>query len=314
MEELYLRLSVTDRCNLRCTYCMPSQGVELLRPGELLTFEEIRAVARAIDSVIPLTKIRITGGEPLVRRGITSLVSMLHEGLPAARLCMTTNGIRLSRFSRGLREAGLERVNVSLDTLDPDRYRRVTRGGELARAIRGIRTARTAGLRPVRLNCVVQRGFNDDEVPALTQFALQEGLELRFLELMAIGEARAGASQRCLPSAEVLERISARFEVFHLGEEGTARRYEVRDGPRSIQLGLLSPVSEPFCSRCDRLRLDAKGRLWPCLLSMDRLDLAPLVRGPMRPGEIERTVRAALRHKSIVATSTREDPMSAIGG
>ncbi len=314
MDPVYLRLSVTDRCNLRCTYCMPPQGVVPSDLGAVLSFEETLIIVRAIDAVAPLARIRLTGGEPLVRKGVLDLVELLHEALPRAELCLTTNGVLLARFADALRAAGLARVNVSLDTLDPDRFRQLTRGGDLAPVLDGIRAARDAGLTPVRVNTVVQQGFNHDEIEALARFALAEGVQLRFLERMAIGEARRRDNDRYLPSAEVLQRLRDAFQVQPGATEGTATWYELSAGRATTALGLISPVSHPFCGRCDRLRLDARGRLWPCLMSGDRTELRPLVRGPDARRALTAAVTETLACKAAGQGDGRDEPMSAIGG
>jgi GTP 3',8-cyclase len=311
---VYLRLSVTDRCNLRCTYCMPAQGVQPADLGTVLSFEETVTVVRTIDEVAPLHKVRVTGGEPLVRKGLTELVAHLAEALPAAELCLTSNGVLLERFARDLAAAGLARVNVSLDSLQPERFARLTRGGELAPVLTGIRAARAAGLGPVRFNCVVQRGFNHDEVVSMTRFALDEGLQPRFLERMAIGEARDAAPAQFVSSAEILAWLGEAFAVQPRERAGTAAWYDVSDGATTTRVGLISPVSEPFCHHCDRLRLDARGRLWPCLMSADRIELRPLVRGPDARRSLRAAVAEALSHKTGQAGVGRDEPMSAIGG
>jgi GTP 3',8-cyclase len=313
MERLYLRLSVTDRCNLRCRYCMPADGVEPAPEGSILAFEEIRTIVNALHAVMPLRKLRVTGGEPLVRRDLPELVSTLSADLPSTRLCMTTNGALLDRNAEVLRGAGLSRVNVSLDTLDPQRYRELTRGGSLHRALQGIEAAQAAGLKPVKVNCVVQRGFNDDEVVDLVDFGLRTGVMIRFLELMPVGESRTLAEDRFVQAAEILERLSSRFQMRRLRDDGTATLYEAQRGSLSTQVGLITPVSSPFCGRCDRVRIDARGQLFACLHSADPVQLGPALRGSQPVMGLDRLLREALVHK-IRNPAHRSGPMSAIGG
>ena len=307
----YLRLSVTDRCNLRCTYCMPADGIGARPDAAVLSFEQILSIVRTLDAHTPLRKIRLTGGEPLVRKGVVALVAMLAQALPETAICLTTNGLLLRRHAGALAAAGLQRVNVSLDSLDPERFRAITRGGDLSRAIDGVRAAVEAGLTPVRLNCVSQRGLNDDETGAMVEFALAEGVELRFLEMMDIGEARQHTPRRYVSSGELLQHLSNRYELSWEEAEGTATSFELRDGDRHTRVGFISPVSDPFCSRCDRLRLDSHGRLYTCLMTDQYVDLAAALRDS--PDTLPQVIHEAVCDKAP-RSSGRHDPMSAIGG
>lgn len=312
MTGTYLRLSVTDRCNLRCTYCMPADGIGARPDAAVLSFEQILRTVGALHAYAPLRKIRLTGGEPLVRKGVVALVAMLAQTLPETEICLTTNGLLLPRHARDLAEAGLQRVNVSLDTFDPEKYRAITRGGDVTQALAGILAAVDAGLTPVRVNCVSQRGLNDDEAEAMVAFAMDTGVELRFLEMMSIGEARQQSRARYVSSGELLRRLSDRFEMSWEAAEGTSTSFTAREGTRHARIGFISPVSDPFCSRCDRLRLDSHGRLFTCLMTEESIELAPLLEGP--PGALAKAIHDAVCSHVPRKGDGRRDPMSSIGG
>ena len=262
----YLRISVTDRCNLRCVYCMPPEGIPSLRHEDVLSFEEIHQVAQA-GARLGLTRLRLTGGEPLVRRGVVALVRMLAGIQNVRELAMTTNGCLLAEHARPLRDAGLNSVNVSLDTLREDRFREITRCTGLDRVLAGIRAAEDAGFDRVKINVVVMRGLNDDEAQDFARMSLDRDLEVRFIELMAIGH-RGLADRDCfVPNSEVLENVRAVGELIPLeapADAGPSSRYRFAGAPGRI--GFISPVSEPFCAHCNRLRLTADGMLRSCLL------------------------------------------------
>lgn len=312
MAGTYLRLSVTDRCNLRCTYCMPAGGIGARPDAAVLSFEQILETVRALNAHTPLRKIRLTGGEPLVRKGVVALVAMLAQALPETEICLTTNGLLLPRHARALADAGLQRVNVSLDTFDPGKYETITRGGDVTQALAGILAAVDAGLTPVRVNCVSQRGLNDDEIEAMVDFALDTGVELRFLEMMSIGEARQHSRTRYLSSGELLQRLTKRYEMSWEGAEGTSTSFTARRGDRQTRIGFISPVSDPFCSRCDRLRLDSHGRLFTCLMTEEFVELAPLLGGP--PDALTQTIHDAVCAHVPRKGGGRSDSMSSIGG
>ncbi len=314
MNGTYLRLSVTDRCNLRCFYCMPDEGIRPSPRDQILSFEDTLQLVRALDRETALTKIRLTGGEPLVRKGVVEFVGMLARAFPAAELCMTTNGLLLERHARDLAEAGLRRINVSLDTLVPQRFRELTRGGELGKVLAGIRAARAVGLAPIRINRVALEGLNDDEILPFVHFALDEEVEVRFLELMDIGEARGLSHQFFLSGESILRPIAEQYSVRELHPEGTAVPYEVSDGERTARIGLINPVSNPFCSRCNRLRLDTRGQLFSCLHSEHSVDLASCLRSTDPRDRLRRTIREAVCAKAPPRGANRISPMSSIGG
>ena len=260
-EITYLRLSVTDRCNLRCRYCMPPEGVPRLAHGQVMRLEELAEVAAAAAE-LGVRKIRLTGGEPLVRRGVEELVAMLAAIPGVEDLAMTTNGTLLAPAAAALRAAGLRRVNLSLDTLDPEKYARITRGGRLADALAGLEAALAEGLAPVKVNTVLMGGFNDDEIPALAALTRDRPIHLRFIELMPMARTEPFPPGAYLSGAAVLERLE---ELEPAGEDGVAQRYRFPGAAGTV--GLIRPMSCRFCGRCSRLRLTADGFLKPCLHS-----------------------------------------------
>ena len=257
----YLRISLTDLCNLRCVYCMPAEGVCKLRHEQVLSIEEITEIAAAAAE-LGIRKIRLTGGEPLVRRGVVELVRALKALPELEELALTTNGILLPELAGPLKEAGLDRVNISLDTLDPDKYRRLTRIGELDRALAGIRAAEAAGLGPIKLNAVLIGGVNDDEIPALAELTRAKPIEMRFIELMPIGETDPFGPEAYLPVDTVLRRLPE-LEPLPSRRGSVAKRYRLPGAAGTV--GLISPVSCSFCGECNRIRLTADGSLKPCL-------------------------------------------------
>ena len=260
-EITYLRLSVTDLCNLRCRYCMPEEGVPKKDHAAMLTEDEMILAVEAAAS-LGITKLRITGGEPLVKKNILSICRRAAR-IPGIReVCMTTNGIRLPELAVPLREAGVRRLNISLDTLDPDKYARITRCGVLSDALAGIHAALEAGFEKIKLNAVLIGGFNDDEIEELTRLTLRYPLDMRFIELMPMGENGFG-KEAYLPYTEVLRRLPELEPLS--GEGGAAKLYRLPGAKGNV--GLISPVSAHFCSGCNRLRLTADGKLKPCLHS-----------------------------------------------
>jgi len=285
-----LRISVTDRCNLRCTYCMPEEVVFLDR-GELLTFEEI---TRFVEIAAPLgiDKIRLTGGEPLMRRDLPRLVSML-VAVPGIRdIGLTTNGILLADQAQAFFDAGLRRINISLDTLNPDRFRQLTRRDGLDRVIAGILAAKKAGFEPIKINAVSIRGITEQEVIPLARFARQYGLEMRFIEYMPIGADHweRGKVYFAHEIMEQLEReVAPLVPVEDYDPRAPAMEFRYTDGGGNI--GIIASVSRPFCLSCNRLRLTAEGKLRNCLFALDEVDIKPLLRGQAQPEEIVETIR-----------------------
>ena len=260
-EITYLRLSVTDLCNLRCRYCMPEEGIPKKDHAAMLTEDEMILAVEAAAS-LGITKLRITGGEPLVKKNILSICRRAARVPGIREVCMTTNGIRLPELAVPLREAGVRRLNISLDTLDPDKYAQITRCGALSDALAGIHAALGAGYDKIKLNAVLIGGFNDDEIEEMAKLTLRYPLDMRFIELMPIGENGFG-KEAYLPYTEVLRRLP---ELMPLpGEGGAAKLYRLPGALGNV--GLISPVSAHFCSGCNRLRLTADGKLKPCLHS-----------------------------------------------
>jgi GTP 3',8-cyclase len=285
-----LRISVTDRCNLRCTYCMPEEVV-FLDKGELLTFEE---VTRFVEIAAPLgiDKIRLTGGEPLMRRDLSRLVGML-VAIPGIRdVGLTTNGILLADRAQAFFDAGLRRINISLDTLNPERFRQLTRRDGLDRVIAGILAAKKAGFDPIKINAVSIRGITEAEVVPLARFARAHGLEMRFIEYMPIGADHweRGKVYFAHEIMELLEReIAPLVPVEDYDPRAPAMEFRYTDGGGNI--GIIASVSRPFCLSCNRLRLTAEGKLRNCLFALDEVDIKPLLRGQPQPDEIADTIR-----------------------
>jgi len=297
-----LRISVTDRCDLRCVYCMPETGVKLLRPADLLTYEEIELVARGAMAA-GVRKFRITGGEPLVRRGVEILVGKLARLRPDD-LALTTNGLHLAGMAATLKAAGLRRVTISLDTLRRERFETISRRKGFDRIFAGIEAARRAGLVPVKINTVVIRGVNDDEVEDFVRFAERQEIEVRFIELMPTSglgpECKELGSWRpslFVKGEDVRQRIGETFGPLEPVDDadGVARVYRLARGAR---VGFITPISDPFCRGCERLRLGPDGRLKLCLFDKDGIDLRKVLRGKKaRPGELAALLRMALVEK-----------------
>ncbi len=319
----YLRISVTDRCNLRCVYCMPPQGVPKRPHDEILRYEEIETVVR-VAAEMGITKVRLTGGEPLVRPGVVELVRMLDRVNGIDDLAMTTNGILLGEYAGELAQAGLQRVNVSLDTLHPERFQRITRCGQWEDVLAGMKAAREAGLEPIKINTVVIRGMNDDETVDFARKTLKPGWHVRFIELMPIGNGMAIAGNwrdRVVTAREVREQIEAALGPLEPAKVGVgggpARYYRLPDAKGT--LGFITPISEHFCYRCNRLRLTADGQLRPCLLSDYEIDL----RTPLRQGAgvarikaliLQGIERKPMRHHLDECEASEGRMMSEIGG
>jgi cyclic pyranopterin phosphate synthase len=312
-----LRLSLTDRCNLRCTYCMPAEGLDWLPKPQLLTDDELVRLVGVLASMGVRT-VRLTGGEPLLRRGLPGLVERL-SALDLS-LSLTTNGVGLERQAQALRDAGLRRVNVSLDTLRPERFLELTLRDRHADVLRGLAAAKAAGLEPVKVNTVLMRGVNDDEAPALLDWALEQGYALRFIEQMPLDPQHGWDRGTMVDADEILEVLGRTHRLTPVEVRGSAPAEEflVDGGPATV--GVVGSVSRPFCSACDRLRLTADGQVRNCLFARDESDL----RAPLREGASDDELAERLR--VAVAGKKRghgigepgfvqpDRPMSAIGG
>ncbi len=292
-----LRLSVTDRCNLRCQYCMPEEDYVWLPREDILHFEEI---ARLVDVFADLgvDKVRLTGGEPLLRKYLDRLVSLLAANPRIKDLAMTTNGVLLAEQAAALRAAGLHRVTVSVDTLRPDRFKALTRRDSLAQVLRGIEAVGRAGWPGLKLDTVVMRGTNDDELPDLIEYARRVSAEVRFIEYMDVGGATHWSMDRVLSRAEMLARIGARYGAIEPVVEDTsapADRYRLPDG---YVFGVISSTTEPFCRSCDRSRLTADGMWYLCLYATQGTDLRKALRSGATPDELKALIAPAWRRRA----------------
>src|SRR4051794_34959921 len=315
-----LRVSLTDKCNLRCTYCMPAEGLDWLPSPELLTDDEVvRLVSLAVRE-LGITAVRLTGGEPLLRRGLVDIVGRLAALEPRPKLALTTNGIGLAKVARDLAAAGLDRVNVSLDTLRPDRFRELSRRDRLDDVLAGLDAAAEAGLAPVKVNAVLMRGVNDDEALDLLHYCLERSLQMRFIEQMPLDAQHGWNRTDMVTAEEILDALGAAHTLTPLPGRGSApaEEYVVDDGPATV--GVIASVTKPFCAACDRVRLTADGQLRNCLFAREESDL----RGPLRSGATD--VGLVARFRASIAgkraghgiddpTFLQPDrPMSAIGG
>lgn len=312
----YLRVSVTDRCNLRCVYCMPAGRPTWLPAADTLTSEEIERVVRCAVAC-GVEKVRLTGGEPLLRPGLPGLAARLRR-LPGLReLVLSTNGLLLTRLARPLRAAGVDRINVSLDSLHPATFAALTRGGSLAAVLAGLEAAAAAGF-PLKLNCVVMRGVNDAEVGHLARFGLERGWEVRFIEYMPVGCGAGEWRRRFVPAAETLARLERELgPLTPVGDAPGAPARHYRVPGYAAPVGVIAALSRPFCAGCDRLRLTADGRVRTCLLAPGEADLRPLLRGDARDEEIAAALVRAARLKPRwhgVAAGPPQRAMSQVGG
>jgi GTP 3',8-cyclase len=304
-----LRISVTDRCNFRCTYCMPLDEYEWIDKKEILTFEEISRLAGLFVG-LGVEKIRLTGGEPLVRRNLDQLVARLAaiEGLKD--LCLTTNGALLTEKIDGLERAGLKRINVSLDTLDPEKFKRITKRGDLGKVLEGVFAAKAKGLHPIKMNAVIERGVNEDDILPLVEFSRQHGFAIRFIEYMDVGNSNNWTSDKLVPKAEIIDKIHARYPLREIGrDQGTAPAvdYEFMDGCGDV--GVIASVTEPFCSSCTRVRLTADGKLVTCLFSQAATDLKALLRGGASDEEVLNVVGSLWRARTDRYSEERLDAL-----
>ena len=319
-----LRVSLTDRCNLRCTYCMPADFADWIPSPELLTTDELMTVLD-VATRLGITGVRLTGGEPLLRPDVVDVVRRINDLPQAPRISLTTNALRLTDLAQPLRDAGLERVNVSLDTLDRERFKTLTYRDRFDDVIAGLRAATAAGLTPVKVNTVLMRGVNDDEAIALVQRALDEGWQLRFIEQMPLDAGGLWARSTMVTAEEIHQQLAEKFSLTPVETRGSAPAEEflIDGGPATI--GIIASVSKPFCAACDRLRLTADGQLRNCLFARDELDLRAALRDESlddeaRRAEVERRLRLVVADK-LPGHGINDErfvqpdrPMSAIGG
>lgn len=319
----YLRISITDRCNLRCVYCMPPGGVSPVGHKDILTYEEIIRVV-SVAAGLGVRKVRITGGEPLARKNVTYLIASLKKIEGIEDLSLTTNGVLLEKYAKEIADAGLDRVNVSMDSLRPERYREITRGGDIERVLRGIRAAEQAGLLPVKINMVPVRDLNEDEIGDFATVTLKSPYHVRFIEFMPIGAGGFWNNERYISTVEIREAAEklGPLHPVRVRKMGPAKYFRFENAPGVI--GFISALTHHFCGDCNRLRITADGKLRPCLFSETEIDLKPALRRSSGDAEVERMLRLSLEvkpegHNIGGRVISRErfsglKPMSRIGG
>jgi cyclic pyranopterin phosphate synthase len=316
-----LRVSLTDRCNLRCTYCMPAEGLDWMAGPDLLSDEELTRLLRVAVLQLGVTNIRFTGGEPLLRRGVTDIIAATAALRPRPRISMTTNGIGLVRRAAELADAGLDRVNVSLDTLRPARFKDITRRDRLDDVLAGLAAARDTRLNPVKVNAVLMRGVNDDEATDLLRYCVENGYQLRFIEQMPLDPQHGWDRGELITADEILGLLREEFELTPSRTprgSAPAERWRVDGGPSEV--GVIGSVTRPFCGDCDRTRLTADGQLRNCLFSQTETDLRALLRGGGDDAELADLWRAGMWTKlaghriNDAGFAQPIRPMSAIGG
>ncbi|WP_070000582.1 GTP 3',8-cyclase MoaA [Cellulosilyticum sp. I15G10I2] len=308
----YLRLSITDLCNLRCQYCMPIEGIQKIAHEDILTLEELDEIVYAFAK-LGITKVRITGGEPLARKGIVTLIEKIkrHQGIKD--LALTTNGILLDTMAQTLKDAGLNRVNISLDSLDDKKYTMMTRGGKLKDVLKGIEKARKVGLTPIKLNVVLIGGFNDNEVERFVRLTQEEAIDVRFIELMPIGEVAKWSKHHFLSNEYILKVVPELVKSNALEENSPALYYQLPGAKGRV--GLISPISCKFCGTCNRVRLTSEGKLKHCLHSNEEFDLKAALR---EERSLTDFIQYAMLHKPfehlIEEGSLTERNMIQVGG
>jgi len=317
----YLRVSVTDRCNLSCAYCKPRGRIQLLPHMDILRYEEIHRLV-SVSASLGISHVRITGGEPLVRRGIVPFVASLRNITGIEDISVTTNGVLLEEMAQGLRDAGISRLNVSLDSLDPKRFASITGSDAWHKVWRGIEAAERCGFYPIKINMVPVKGVNDDEVVEFARLTVNRQIHVRFIEFMPIGANDRWHKDACVPASEIHEAIEKAFgtlePVAHGKGAGPSQNYRIAGGQGVI--GLISPITKHFCDSCRRLRLTADGKIRPCLLSDTEIDIKSPMRGGCSDAELERLLRFALeikpeRHYVMESPgSCNARTMSRIGG
>lgn len=315
-----LRVSLTDRCNLRCQYCMPAEGLEWMPTDEVLSDDEVVRLIRVAVERLGVRDVRFTGGEPLLRRGLPAIVAATKAMPGSPRTAITTNALGLSRTAQSLADAGLDRVNVSLDTSDAERYAEITRRDRFHDVVAGLEAAAAAGLDPVKINAVLLRGINDDEAPSLLRWCMERGYELRFIEQMPLDAQHGWDRSRMVTADEILEQLSPHVRLTPLPGRGSApaEKFLVDDGPHTV--GIIGSVTKPFCGDCNRVRLTADGQVRTCLFATEESDLRGALRAGADDAELaERWTVAMLGKKAghgiddpTFLQPTR--PMSSIGG
>lgn len=303
----YLRISVTDLCDLRCKYCMPANGVKKLCHEDILNPEDISNIVSVFAS-LGIKKVRITGGEPLVRNGLDEIIRLIRKTPNIEEICLTTNGIKLKDKAKLLKECGVDRLNISLDTLDERKYCELTRVGELNNVLEGIKEAQKVGFKNIKINTVLIGGFNDSEIDAFIDFAAQNNLTVRFIELMPIGESKNMNSKSFITG----EIISNNPRLIFYKNDGVSALYRIKNSDGLI--GLISPLSNKFCSNCNRIRLTADGKLKPCLHSSNEIDLKHLSKEDLKNTIISAIKSKPKEHHLESGYSESMRDMNAIGG
>ena len=317
-----LRVSLTDRCNLRCSYCMPPEGLDWLPKPEVLTGDEVARLVRIGVETLGIREVRFTGGEPLLRRDLVSIIAATAALSPRPEISLTTNGIGLDRRAAALRDAGLDRINVSLDTLRPDVFRKLSRRDRLSDVLAGLAAAAAAGLTPVKVNTVLMRDLNEDEAPDLLRYCMEHGYELRFIEQMPLDAQHGWKRTEMITADEIFDSLSRAFNLFEDSERvrgaAPAETFLVDGGPARV--GVIASVTRPFCGACDRVRLTADGQIRNCLFARSESDLRSLLRSDASDEEIAARWRAAVASKlpghgiNDPSFLQPDRPMSAIGG
>lgn len=305
----YLRISITDLCNLRCIYCMPKDGVKKLSHENIISIERIEEIVKEAVK-LGINKVRLTGGEPLVRHGLAEICRKISAIPEIKELCITTNGVLLKKYAKELKESGVTRINISLDTLNKDKYERITRGGNIEDVFEGINAIKEEGFKDTKINCVLIGGFNDDEIPSFLKFAHDNNLSFRFIELMPIGEGEKMDRSSFISNSKVIESLS---DLVKVEDDGVSSLYKFKDGKGSI--GLISPLSHSFCEKCSRLRLTSDGKLKPCLHSSLEIDLKDK-HGDELKEEIKKAIllKPKEHHLNQDKKSSSKRLMSEIGG
>jgi GTP 3',8-cyclase len=317
-----LRVSLTDRCNLRCAYCMPPEGLDWLPAPEILTGDEIVRLLRIGVETLGIREVRFTGGEPLLRRDLADIIAAAAALQPRPDISLTTNGIGLDRRAADLKQAGLDRINVSLDTLRPEVFRKLTRRDRLDDVLAGLRSAAAAGLTPVKVNAVLMRGLNDDEAPELLAYCLEHGYEVRFIEQMPLDAQHGWQRSEMVTADSIIESLSVAFSLAAETERSRgsapAETFLVNGGPARV--GVIASVTRPFCGACDRVRLTADGQVRNCLFAREESDLRSALRSGASDADIAARWRAAVASKlpghgiNDPSFLQPDRPMSAIGG
>ncbi|UAL31590.1 GTP 3',8-cyclase MoaA [Nocardioides rotundus] len=316
-----LRVSLTDRCNLRCNYCMPAEGLDWLPTEQVLTDDEVVRLVRIGVDLLGIREVRFTGGEPLIRRGLTGIVAQVKEDAPNVEVSLTTNALGLSRTAQALADAGLDRINVSLDTVRRDTFAEITRRDRLHDVIAGLEAAGAAGLDPIKINAVLLRGSNDDQAPELLRWCLEHGYQLRFIEQMPLDAQHRWNREEMITADEIFTRLDAEFDLAPAAEprgSAPAELFTVDGGPGTV--GVIASVTRPFCGDCDRVRLTADGQVRNCLFAREESDLRAALRSGASDEELADRWIIAMRGKRAGhgiddPTFLQPDrPMSAIGG